>query len=90
MIPERIGRYRLLELVGRGAIGDVYRALDPDLDRDVAIKIISGPITLDSEDIRHRFRREVQLAAHLHHPHIITVYDVGLDQDPPYLVSIAI
>lgn len=87
MMPERIGRYQLLEPLGRGAIGEVYRARDPDLDREVAIKIISRPDTLDTEELRRRFRREVQLAAHLHHPHIITVHDVGLDHDPPFLVT---
>ncbi|HET6447087.1 MAG TPA: serine/threonine-protein kinase, partial [candidate division Zixibacteria bacterium] len=87
MESEKIGRYQLLELIGRGAIGDVYRAHDPDLDREVAVKIITRSTSMDSAEVQRRFRREVQLAAYLKHPNIISVYDVGLDQEQPYLVT---
>lgn len=78
MIPEQISRYHILEPLGKGAIGEVYRALDPDLKREVAIKIIPRRIALGSTEIQKRFQREVQLATHLNHPHIVFVYDVGI------------
>ncbi len=87
MAPEQVGRYQLLEPLGQGAIAEVYRALDPHLNRQVAIKIISRMGMVGSDEMQRRFRREVQLAAYLNHPHIITVYDVGVDHDPPYLVT---
>ena len=85
MIPEQIGRYRILAPLGKGAMGEVFKALDPDLGREVAIKVItqSGAGGV----VQERFRREVQLAAHLRHPNIITVFDVGLDRQPPFLVT---
>lgn len=75
-LPERFGRYRVLKLIGRGAMGDVYLAHDEELDRTIAIKTpqlgrVNDPTMLE------RFRREAQLTAALHHPLICPVYDVG-------------
>ncbi|MGW8318959.1 MAG: serine/threonine-protein kinase, partial [Candidatus Promineifilaceae bacterium] len=86
MAPQQVGRYQVLDQLGQGAVGDVYRAYDPDLDRQVAIKVLSRSLSPEADNLRQRFRREVQIAAHLNHPHIVTVYDVGLEHDPPYVV----
>lgn len=82
MPPKQIDRYRILDLLGKGGMGQVYRAHDPDLGREVALKLV----TLPEQEWRQRFRREVQAAGQLNHPHIVTVYDVKLDHEPPYVV----
>ncbi|HEX8169394.1 MAG TPA: protein kinase [Thermoanaerobaculia bacterium] len=70
-----IGRYRLLDQIGAGAMGEVYRAHDSVLDRPVALKIITG----GDDEKRLRFRREAQSAARLTHPNIVVVHDFGED-----------
>lgn len=80
------GRYELLEIVGTGSFGTVYRARDPELDRIVAIKIPrSGDLTskLESE----RFLREARSVARLRHPGIVAVYEIGQAKQTPYLVT---
>jgi serine/threonine protein kinase len=67
-------------------MGTVYRAHDPDLNREVALKLIALPDPTNSGEWRQRFQREVQAAAKLNHPHIVTVHDVGLGHEPPYVV----
>jgi eukaryotic-like serine/threonine-protein kinase len=81
----RLGRYELLDLIGSGGMGDVYRARDNRLGRDVAIKVIGAAINNDPE-IRRRFDREARVAASLDHPRICAVYDVGHDAGIAYLV----
>src|SRR3954464_7612595 len=71
-----IGKYRILELVGEGAMGVVYRAHDPVLERTVAIKVMNESIARQ-EDLRKRFLREAQAAGSLQHPNVVTVYDLG-------------
>jgi Tol biopolymer transport system component/predicted Ser/Thr protein kinase len=71
----RLGRYEILGLIGKGGMGEVYRARDPQLQREVAIKI-------SEEQFTERFGREARAVAALNHPHICTLYDVG----PNYLV----
>ncbi len=79
----RIGRYIDLQLLGRGGMGAVYRGRDPDLDRQVAIKVMLHA----SPDFVARFRREAQAIAKLTHPNIVHVYDFGVDEeDNPYFV----
>jgi serine/threonine-protein kinase len=79
----------VLELIGRGAMGVVYKARDPLLDRVVAIKTINAPAAL-GERVRkaflERFEREAKAAAGISHPAIVTIFDVGLDLENPYLV----
>lgn len=82
----RIGRYKILELLGRGGMGVVYRAYDPDLNREVAVKVIVLPNPGSYNEWLHRFRREVQAVGQLKHPHIVTLYDVDLESDQPYVV----
>ncbi|MGH9804463.1 MAG: serine/threonine-protein kinase [Candidatus Acidiferrales bacterium] len=87
---ERLGRYEILEELGRGAMGQVFRGRDPQINRIVAIKTINvaalDPVIVD--EFRQRFFREAQAAGQLSHPGIVTIYDVG--EDPasgiPYIV----
>ena len=72
----RLGPYEIVSAVGAGGMGEVYRARDTRLDREVAIKVLSPGLT-SSELARERFQREARTIAALHHPHICAVYDVG-------------
>ncbi|MEO8576966.1 MAG: protein kinase [Gemmatimonadales bacterium] len=74
--PEEIGKYRIVELIGEGAMGVVYRATDSVLGRTVAIKVMSASIARQ-EDLRQRFLREAQAAGSLQHPNVVTIYDLG-------------
>jgi tetratricopeptide (TPR) repeat protein/predicted Ser/Thr protein kinase len=76
---EQIGKYKILEKIGEGAMGEVYKAHDPVLNRFVAIKTISAELGAD-DTLRKRFEREAQSAARLNHPNIITVFDYGEEQ----------
>ena len=83
--PERIGRYHVIERVGRGGMGVVYRARDEAVGRDVALKVLTADVD-DDPDIRTRFYREAEAAASLSHPNIITIFDVGEDGDRFFIV----
>jgi serine/threonine protein kinase len=72
----RLGPYEILDLVGAGGMGEVYRARDPRLGREVAIKVLSQDLTSDPDRLA-RFEREAVAA--LNHPNILTVHDVGTD-----------
>jgi eukaryotic-like serine/threonine-protein kinase len=79
------GRYALGELLGSGGMGEVRRARDTVLDRDVAVKLLSPALAQD-EALRQRFAREARLVARLSHPGIVTVFDTGVADDRPYIV----
>ena len=82
---ERIGRYRILERIGKGAMGVVFAARDDLMDRSVALKILAAD--LDGEpDIRARFFREAQVAARLVHPNVVTIFDIGEEDGRLYMV----
>ena len=83
--PERIGRYQVIERIGRGGMGVVYRARDAAMGRDVALKVLTADVE-DDPDIRTRFYREAEAAARLSHPNIITIFDVGEDGDRFFIV----
>jgi len=83
--PERIGRYQVIERIGRGAMGIVYRALDEAMGREVALKVLTTDIE-DDPDIRTRFLREAEAAARLSHPNIITIFDVGEENERFFIV----
>lgn len=88
-LPRRMfGKYQIIRELGRGAMGVVYEALDPFLDRRVALKTIHKDLlqdgTLDAESTMQRFRREAQAAARMHHPNIVVVYDYAEDGDTAY------
>ncbi|HWQ13436.1 MAG TPA: serine/threonine-protein kinase, partial [Roseiflexaceae bacterium] len=76
LIGQQLGRYLIQEEIGRGGMARVYRALDRSLQRQVALKVLAPQLALDQEFLR-RFEREAITAANLHHPNIVTVYDVG-------------
>src|SRR5690348_9101961 len=75
---ETLGGYRLLERVGAGGMGVVFRAEDLELSRSVAIKVIAAELADDAE-FRRRFQREARLAARLDHPNVLPVYRAGED-----------
>jgi len=75
--PDRLGPYELVRLLGRGGFGSVYLARQPDLERSVALKVLSSR---DPEDIQ-RFAREARTAAQLNHPHIVPIFEVGAHGD---------
>jgi serine/threonine-protein kinase len=78
LLPPRIGKYEIVGKLGQGAMGEVFHAHDPVLNRSVAIKRITAGLDAD-EMVRKRFQREAQSAALLSHPNIITVYELGLE-----------
>jgi serine/threonine-protein kinase len=85
--PEYVGRYRIERVLGRGAMGVVYRAHDPDIDRLVAIKLIRADLldVGDRSDYLLRFRREAQAAGRCSHPNIVTIYDFATHEGNPFL-----
>jgi Tol biopolymer transport system component len=82
---ERIGHYEILASIGAGGMGDVYRALDTQLGRHVAVKFLSAQFADPSA--RRRFQQEAQMASALNHPHILTVHEAGELGDRQYLVT---
>lgn len=87
---HQLGRYEIIAELGRGAMGAVFRARDPKIDRTIAIKTISVPAVAakDIEHYRQRFIREAQAAGRMSHPGIVTIYDVGEDEaaHTPFIV----
>jgi tRNA A-37 threonylcarbamoyl transferase component Bud32 len=81
-----LGRFQVLELLGRGAFGEVYKARDSELDRFVALKLPRADYFADSEDAR-RFLREARSAAGLRHPSIVQVHEIAHERGSPYIVS---
>lgn len=86
MVGQVVGHYRILEKIGVGAMGEVFRARDERLGREVAIKIIR-PSSGGNPDHLRRFAQEARAAAALNHPNIVAIYDVGSAGDCPYIVS---
>lgn len=81
-----VGKYRVIEEIGRGGIGVVYRAHDESLDRDVAIKVLSPEFATDFEWLR-RFEQEAKAAGQLNHPNILVVYEIGTHEGAPCIVT---
>src|SRR5215472_16948931 len=81
-----VGHYRILEKIGSGGMGEVFRARDERLGRDVALKLIR-PGSSDNPDHLRRFEQEARAAAALNHPNILAIYDVGFEGAAPYIVS---
>jgi tetratricopeptide (TPR) repeat protein/predicted Ser/Thr protein kinase len=86
---KKIGKYTILGILGKGGMGIVYKALDPDIEREVAIKTIRFDTLIDGtekDEMMTRFIREAKAAGRLSHPNIITIYDVCREKDVTYIV----
>jgi dipeptidyl aminopeptidase/acylaminoacyl peptidase len=82
----RLGPYEILELLGAGGMGEVYRARDTRLGRDVALKMVSEPLGADPA-LLERFQREARLAGALNHPNVVALYDVGAHDRTPFFIT---
>ncbi|MCC6131976.1 MAG: protein kinase [Acidobacteria bacterium] len=88
METTTISRYRLIRLLGRGSSGEVYLARDPVFERDIALKVLMRPATMEDakfEEERLRFNREAKISGRLQHPNIISVYDFGQEGEKLFL-----
>src|ERR1700739_3320861 len=82
----RLGPYEIVEPLGAGGMGEVYRARDTRLGRDVAIKLLPSDFAKDEDRLR-RFQLEAQAAGTLNHPNVLTIFDIGSYEGVPYVVS---
>ena len=85
LLGRRLGPYEILNAIGAGGMGEVYKARDTRLDRIVAIKVLPAHLA-DRADLRERFDREAKTIASLNHPHICTLYDTGHQDEIDFLV----
>ncbi len=85
-IGSRLGPYEILSPLGAGGMGEVYRAKDPRLGREVAIKVLPSSFSQDPDRLR-RFEQEARAAGVLNHPNILAIYDIGTHDGSPYVVS---
>ncbi len=82
----RLGPYEILTALGAGGMGEVYRAKDPRLGRDVAVKVLPASLATDPDRLR-RFEQEARAASSLDHPHVAAIHDIGTHEGTPYIVS---
>ncbi len=82
MTGQTLGHYRILEEIGSGGMGEVYRARDDRLGRDVALKVLKPSLAQDQDRLR-RFEQEARSAAALSHPNIVAIYDIGMHNGAP-------
>ncbi len=85
-INTTISHYRILSKLGAGGMGEVYRALDTRLDREVAIKVLPAALTQDPDRLS-RFEVEAKVTRALNHPNILTIYEIGTHENAPYIVA---
>ncbi len=85
MTNSHVGHYKIIAPLGKGGMGEVYRARDTRLDREVAIKILPADFAKDADRLK-RFEQEARATSALNHPNILTVYDFGTHEGAPYLV----
>ena len=81
--PKRIGKYEIIEPIGEGGFGMVYKGFDPFIKRHVAIKTCTSP----DKELRQRYFREAEIAGRLDHPNIVRIFDFGTENETPYLVQ---
>jgi serine/threonine protein kinase len=81
-----ISHYRIISKIGAGGMGEVYRARDMRLDRDVAIKVLPAGLANDADRLL-RFEQEAWATSALNHPNIVTIYDIGSHEGSPFIVG---
>jgi len=86
VIGTRVGRYEVTALLGQGAMGEVYRAFDERLGRDVAVKVLPAIFSADAERLK-RFDQEARAASALNHPNVLAIFDIGTHDGAPHIVS---
>jgi len=86
MVSQMFSHYRIISKLGAGGMGEVWRARDTRLDREVAIKVLPASFA-DDEDRLRRFEQEARATSALNHPNILTVYDIGTHEGSPYIVA---
>src|SRR5216683_7201309 len=84
--PDQIAHYRIVSKIGAGGMGEVYRARDTRLNREVAIKLLPASVANDADRLR-RFEQESRATSALNHPNILTIYDIGTHEGSPYIVA---
>src|SRR5262245_52169035 len=84
-VGSKFGVYDVLECIGRGSMGQVYRARHSLLQRVVALKVMTGPVRISAEG-HDRFIREARVAATIKHPNVVDILDVGVLDDIPFIV----
>src|SRR5271170_339962 len=82
----KLGPYEIVSLLGAGGVGEVYRARDSRLRREVAVKILPASFAQDTDRLR-RFEQEARVVGALNHPNILAIFDIGTHEGAPYLVS---
>ena len=82
----KLGPYEVIALIGAGGMGEVYKANDSRLHRHVAVKVLPQSLATDPDRLR-RFEQEARSAGAMNHPNVVAVYDVGLHEGAPYIVS---
>ena len=85
--PLKLGKYEILRELGRGAMGVVYEAFDPSIERTVALKTIRRDQLegVEADDVMSRFQREAKAAGRLNHPNIVSIYDFGEDNGTAFM-----
>jgi serine/threonine protein kinase len=86
MIGASLNQYRITARIGAGGMGEVFRARDTRLNRDVAVKVLPKDFVADADRLR-RFEQEAKTLATLNHPNVLTIHDAGVHEGAPYLVS---
>src|SRR6266576_2194050 len=86
MIGASLHQYRITASIGAGGMGEVFRARDTRLNRDVAVKVLPKDFVADADRLR-RFEQEAKTLAALNHPNVLTIHDAGVHDGAPYLVS---
>src|SRR5262245_62767120 len=85
-VGAQLGHYEILSPLGAGGMGEVYRARDTRLDREVAIKVLPANYANDEDRLR-RFEQEARATSALNHPNILIVHDLGIREGAPYIVA---
>src|SRR5580765_964372 len=83
---SKLAHYTIISKIGAGGMGEVYRARDARLDREVAIKLLPTDVASDADRLQ-RFEQEARATSALNHPNILTVYDIGTHDGLPYIVT---